>query len=147
MVTMQIQPTGVISGVCLIMYDATDFIPWDDSPDQPAGARTAVDSPLMRFDRLCESLGSTLRGVVVALFLPDKDRADAQQDTPKTVRMLREQMQNMARRLCLVFRMSRQSREQLREDKMYDSVLEHVFVRDSQYWSDIKVDDGGSSEP
>ena len=143
---MQIKPTGTVSRISLMMHGASTFLPSsDDLPSaQSTAAPIAPDSMLTRLDRLCESLGDTLREVVIALFPYGKDNFKALQADPvEPMRGLRDQMLSMARRQRLVFRMSRKCVEEY-DDKYYGyeckTARRHVFMRDSPHWRDILLD-------
>ena len=130
-----------------MMNDVSTFLPSsDDLPSaQSTAAPIAPDSMLTRLDRLCESLGDTLREVVIALFPQFEDDFEELQADPVTpMRGLRDQMPRMARRQRLVFRMSRKSCDEY-GGKYYgdncETVRRHVFVRDSLHWRDITLDD------
>ena len=129
-----------------MMSDASTFLP--SSNDLPSAQSTAApiapDSMLTRLDRLCESLGDTLREVVIALFpWYEENFKELQADPVKPMRGLRDQMPSMARRQRLVFRMSRKWVWEY-DDKYNDAECEtarrHVFMRDSPHWRDILFD-------
>ena len=123
--------------------DATDFLPsGDDLPSaQSTAAPIAPDSMLTRLDRLCESLGDTLREVVIALFPWDEDDFKALQADPvKPMRGLRDQMPSMARWKRLVFRMSRKPARPMNGDE-YHYTCKAVFDCKSQCWTNIELDD------
>ena len=142
---MQIEPTGTVSRISLIMDEASDFPPSsDDLPSaQSTAAPIAPDSMLTRLDRLCESLGDTLREVVIALFPYLGSEFDELQANPvKPMRRLRDQMPSMARRQRLVFRMPRKSGEEYGnyDDNIRETVRQHVFMHDSPHWRDVALD-------
>ena len=143
---MQIEPAGTVSRISIIMDKTSTFLPsGDDLPSaQSTAAPIAPDSMLTRLDRLCESLGDTLREVVIALFpyLEDKFQA-LQADPVKPMRGLRDQMPSMARRQRLVFRMSRKSCEECGDyyGDECETARRHVFVRDSPHWRDAVLED------
>ena len=143
---MQIEPAGTVSRISLIMRDASYFLPSiDDLPSaQSTAAPIAPDSMLTRLDRLCESLGDTLREVVIALFPLKKEGFEALQADPvKPMRGLRDQMPSMARRQRLVFRMSQKYVWEYDGDYHGDeceTARRHVFMRDSPHWRDILLD-------
>ena len=140
---MQIEPTGsTVSRISLIVVKASNFLPSSDGlpSAQSTTAPIASDSMLTRFDQLCESLGDTLREVVIALFPWQPEYFEALQADPvKTMRGLRDQMPSMARRQCLTFCMSR-TRRGLMEDGEYDTMRKAVFDRESQCWTNIALD-------
>ena len=143
---MQIEPAGTVSRISLIMYKASNFLPssYDPPSVQSTAAPIAPDSMLTRLDRLCESLGDTLREVVIALFPLGKGSFKALQADPvKPMRGLRDQMPSMARRQRLVFRMSRKYVQEYDND-YYDDECEtarrHVFMRNNPHWRDIMLD-------
>ena len=131
---MQIASTGTVSRVSLMTDKASNFL--------PSAAQIAPDSMLTRLDRLCESLGGTLRAVVIALF-PDgrRDLGALQANQGETTRGLRAQMPGMARRqpACLLFRMSRKSWGEYYNNGVDETVAQHVFKRDSPYWMNIAL--------
>ena len=135
---LQIQPTGTVSRISLMMSDASTFLPSsDDLPSaQSTAAPIAPDSMLTRLDRLCESLGDTLREVVIALLpLNRYDLRALQADPVKPVRGLRDQMPSMSRSSRLSFRM-------LRDYNVgYDDATRNIFGRDEQYWTNIVLND------
>ena len=143
---MQIEPAGSVSRISLIMRDASYFLPSsDDLPSaQSTAAPIAPDSMLTRLDRLCESLGDTLREVVIALFPWGKDDFKTLQADPgKSMRGLRDQMPSMARRQRLVFRMSRKSGEEygfFYVNAERETARRHIFMRDSPHWINIMLD-------
>ena len=142
--TMQVNPAGIVSRISLMMDNASNFLPPSD--DLPSAQSTAApivpDSMLTRLDRLCESLGDTLREVVIALFPRFRDSFEALQANPvKPMRGLRDQMPSMARRRRLVFRMSQKSwQDDEYDDDIYETVCQHVLVRDSPHWGDVMLD-------
>ena len=143
--TMQIQPTGTVSRISLIMCDASYFPPSsDDLPSaQSTAAPIALHSMLTRLDQLCEPLRDTLREVVIAIFPWSKaDFETLQADPVNLMRGLRDQMPSMARRQRLVFRMSRKSRSEYCgyfTDES-ETARRHVFTRDSPHWRNIALD-------
>ena len=144
--TMQIGPPGTVSRISLIMDKASYFLASsDDLPSaQSTIAPIAPDSMLTRLDRLCESLGDTLREVVIALFPGSKgDFEKLQADPVRPMRALRDQMPSTAGRQRLVFRMSREDWEKYDDDNDdgFRTVFQHVFMRDSPHWRDIALDD------
>ena len=147
LLTMQMEPTGTVARISLIMRDASYFHPSsDDLPSaQSTAAPIAPDSMLKRLGRLCESLGDTLREVVIALFpLCKDDLEELQADPVKPMRGLRDQMPSMARRQRLVFRMSRKCAEEYDDDYHDDecgTVRRRAFMRDSPDWRDVALDD------
>lgn len=152
---MQIQPTGVVSRVCLMMHYNTDSFPFghhqvvSDHWDLTA-ALVMLDSMLKQLDQLCESLGDTLHEVVIAFFHPKDDSdTDTRPDLVRTMRRLRCQMPGMASRQCLAFRMSRKHPNDFFQngDTAYKKVAESVFKHDGEYWTDFVLDDHQSSEP
>ena len=142
---MQIDHTGTVSRISLIMRDASYFLPSsDDLPSaQSTAAPIAPDSVLMRLDRLCESLGDTLREVVIALFpMEEDDFEELQADPVRPMRGLRDQMPSMARRQRLVFRMSRKSCDEYGgyfTDEC-ETARRYVFMRDNPHWRDIALE-------
>ena len=126
--------------------DATNFLPSGDDLlfAQWTTMAIAPDSMLTRLDRLCESLGDTLREVVIALFPYFENDFEALQANPvKLMCGLRDQMPSMARRQRLVFRMSRKyvlEYDGRYRDKECETARRHVFMRDSPYWIDILLD-------
>ena len=146
LLTMQIGPAGTVSRMALIIKLASNFLP--SSTPLPSAQSTvapiAPDSMLTRLDRLCESLGDTLREVVIALFPYRKNDFEALQADPvKPMRGLRDQMPSMARRQRLVFRMSRKcvwEYDDGYDDDVCGTARRHVFVRDSPHWRDIALD-------
>ena len=143
---MQIEPTGTVSRISLMANNAsTILLSSDDLPSaQSTAAPIAPDSMLTRLDRLCESLGDTLREVVIALFPLGKDYfEELQADPVKPMRGLRDQMPSTARRQRLVFRISRKA---ILSATYYfsaecETARRHVFMRDSPHWRDIALDD------
>ena len=138
-VTIQIEPTGIISRLSLLTDRASNFSPSSDNPPsvQPTAAPIEPDSMLTRLDRLCESLGDTLREVVIAIFPWSKaDFETLQADPVKLMRGLRDQMPVTSARGRLSFRVVR--------DRYYGEYLDatrDVFVRDGKYWKGVTVDD------
>ena len=143
---MQIDPTGIVSRISLIIDDATNFLPSsDDLPSaQSTAAPIAPDSMLTRLDRLCESLGDTLREGVIALLPISQVGFKVLQAVPvKPMRGLRDQMPSMARRQRLVFRMSRKyvaEYDNAYNDAECETARRHVFMRDSPHWRNILLD-------
>ena len=142
---VQIEPTGIISRMSLIIDDVTNFLPsGDDLPStQSTAAPIAPDSILTRIDRLCETLGDTLREVVIALFPgTENDFKALQADPVKPIRGLRDQMPSMARRQRLVFRMSRKSGQDYGDyyGDEFETARRHVLMRNSPHWRDIALD-------
>ena len=143
---MQIEPTGTVSRISLMTSNASNFLPSSDGlPSvQSTTAPIAPDSMLTRLDRLCESLGDTLREVVIALFPDDADDfEELQADPVKPMRGPRDQMPSMARRQRLVFRMSRKCLAEYGYNYYNDeceTARRHVFMRDSPHWRDILLD-------
>ena len=163
--TIQVDPSGTISRVCLMTDDAFRFRPLSNGPPsaQPATTPIIIDSVLTQFDRLCESLGDTLREVVIAIFRPgfqDTEvqtnrtananmESQAEPDTHaekiaqaglvKTVSELRDQMPIMTGRQHLVFRKHQQALSHATESS-YDDELNSVFESDSKHWTDISLD-------
>ena len=142
---MQIESSGIVSRISLTMDKASNFLPSSDGlpSAQSTAAPIAPDSMLTRLDRLCGSLGDTLREVVIALFPWNEDDFKALQADPvKPMRGLRDQMPSMARRQRLVFRMSRKSCDEY--GGYYgdgcETARRHVFMRDSPHWRDIALD-------
>ena len=145
LLTMQIEPTGTVSSISLMTDNAFNFLP--SSHDLPSAQSTAApiapDSMLTRLDRLCESLGDTLREVVIALF-PHNEASfeELQADPVKPMRGLRDQMPSMARRQRLVFRMPRKPGEEYGNynNNVRETVRRHVFMHDSPDWRDVALD-------
>ena len=142
--TMQVQPAGVLSRVSLMMNESSIFssVPSPHAPfDQPTAA---LDSVPTRLDRLCGSLGDELREVVIAYYHPQWHDANRRAELLEAMRELRDRMPDMAGRERLAFRVRRQQ-HQFRsfEDAMYrnDDALRHVFGRGGRYWTDIVLDD------
>ena len=143
LLTMQIEPSGTVSRISLIIDNAFDFFPVSDAlpSAQWTAAPIAPESMLMRLDRLCESLGHKLRQVVIALFpLREGDLRALQADPVEMMRGLRDQMPSMARWRRLAFRMSRKWHEPLSNSE-YDAICKAMFDRKSQYWMNIAPDD------
>ena len=144
--TIQIEPTGTVSRISLMTHQVSNFLPSSDNFPfaQSTAALIAPDSMLTRLDRLCESLGDTLREVVIALFPLGKDYLEELQADPvKPMRGLRDQMPSMARRQRLVFRMSRKSGQDYGVYYANDEqefARRHIFMRSSPHWRDILLD-------
>lgn len=138
---VQIEPSGTVSRVCLMMDDASRFLPLGDN--LPSDQSTAVlDSMLARLDQLCESLGDALREVVIAHFPFTENNAISEAELLERMHVLRDQMPGMARRQRLVFRASRKTaRDFSGESIWFDAVVERVFECDGQYWKDIDLGD------
>ena len=135
---MQIEPAGTVSRISLIMRDASYFLPSSDdlASAQSTAAPIAPDSMLTRLDRLCESLGDTLREVVIALFpFSVADFKALEADPGKPMRGLRDQMPSMSRGGRLSFRIPRDL-----SVSDYDAAR-NIFGRDEQYWTNIIHDD------
>ena len=112
LLTMQIESSGIVSRISLTMDKASNFLLSSNGlpSAQSTAAPIAPDSMLTRLDRLCESLGDTLREVVIALFPTWRpDFEELQADPVRPIRELHDQMPSMVRRQCLGFRMSRKS--------------------------------------
>lgn len=145
-ITVQVEPTGVVSHISLIIGYPSAFL--TSSEDLPSTQPTteppiALNGVLTRFDQLCELLGNTLCEVAIALFLAESEFAALQASGPlvKTMRNLRDQMPSMSRRQRLVFRMARKSICGF--DDAYvpmETVYEHVFKHDSSHWRDVVLD-------
>ncbi|KIP06072.1 hypothetical protein PHLGIDRAFT_119269 [Phlebiopsis gigantea 11061_1 CR5-6] len=141
---IQIEPTGAVLRVGLLIRDAHDFLlPDDTSPpsDQTAAAPAIADSMLAQLDGLCELLGSTLREVVIAIPAQRLHADKARADVAGTMRRLRDQMPSMRRRRCLRFCISRVPLRQFYAASTYNAILNNVFTRGSHYWTDITLGD------
>ena len=135
---MQIEPTGTVSRISLIMNKTSTFLP--SSNDLPSAQSTAApiapDSMLTRLDRLCESLGDTLREVVIALFPQFGDEFEKLRADPvRPMRGLRDQMPSMSRGGRLSFRMRRGL------SVYYNGATRNIFGRGEQYWTNVALDD------
>ncbi|KIP11807.1 hypothetical protein PHLGIDRAFT_33126 [Phlebiopsis gigantea 11061_1 CR5-6] len=139
MLTMQIEPSGTVSRVCLMMDDPSYFLPPSENP--PSYPPAALDSTLTRLDQLCESLGATLRDVVIAYFPFHAQDPIPPAELASTMRGLRAQMPGTSGRRRLVFRTSRKAWEDFRDEHVeYDTVSERVFERGGSYWADVVLD-------
>ena len=124
----------------LTIDDASNFLP--SGHHLPSDRSVAPNSMLTQFDRLCESLGGTLREVVIALVRPHRDDSNALANPAEMIRRLPEQMPNMVRRRRLLIRMSQNTRKEFVNDyNMHNTALQSVFERGGRYWVDIAHND------
>ena len=141
-VTVEVQPIGTISRVCLAMEGTADLV-------LPSNIPTSAPTPvifggmLKRFDDLCALLDDTVGEVVIAIIRPDDRQAvwAGVTGAERAMYDLRDQMPSMARRQRLVFRLSKQTWSELHSRQIFHSALEGVFEHDGRYWTTVTLDD------
>lgn len=140
---MQIGPTGVVSRLRLETSHASIFPSSARNLhyDQSFAAPIVLEGTFTRLDRLCESLSDTLREVTIGLDRPGTGGATAQADhLTTTLRRLRDQMPNMARRHRLVFSVLTNDLPAASDDGMYSGAARDLFKGDGQCYSNVALE-------
>ena len=153
LVLLQIKRTGEVSRICFAIHDsilrctdtASANLDHQESfcPDPKCCLAESLIEPflgsdmLVRFDKLCESLGSTLVEVVLAVA---HERPYTLKDLFKPMRTFRDHMPTMMGRGCLSFRTLR---SRCTSDEWFDdnTKLENIFQHNDRYWNKVVLDD------
>ena len=142
MVTVEVQQTGTVSRVCLVTEWTRDLLP-PTNDSTPSTAGIVARSMQKSFDRLCASLTSTIREVVIAVIRPEDDPAvlAGVKGVERAMYDLRNNMPTMARQRRLAFRLSKQTWDELHSGQIFHTALEDVFTHESRYWTNVSLDD------
>ncbi|KIP06069.1 hypothetical protein PHLGIDRAFT_471129 [Phlebiopsis gigantea 11061_1 CR5-6] len=102
---VQITPSGAVERMCLIMIDASDFLPSCRNlpSDQLSAAPVSLDTMLARFDQLCELLGDTIREIMIGYFSYSSRPSITPTRVAEMMRGVRDQMPKMAMRRLFWF--------------------------------------------
>ena len=130
--TLNINPVGGVSQVCLMMRHPAVFL----SPRNAFSSAHRPSTMLERFDQLCESLSDTLQEVVIAeaAGIAQYLKGRTSSSLVETMRGLRDQMPIMRRQQSLSFR-TRQ-----RSFILNQAAIRDVFDYDGHYWVNIPLD-------